>query len=138
MTTQPQVQSVRRSGNAVELDLHVPAALSYFPGHFPRFAMLPGVVQLDWAIALAREYLALRGVFRKLAGLKFQHPILPGAQVTLSLEQPANGEIVFAYTSAAAGVIEKDLRSPAPVPGTARTCSAGRIVFGPSGSDPGE
>lgn len=115
MTTQPQVLSVRRSGNAVELDLQVPAALAYFPGHFPRFAMLPGVVQLDWAIALAREHLAPKGAFRKLTGLKFQHPILPDTNVTLSLDSAANGEIVFAYVSAT------------------RACSGGRIVFGAAG-----
>lgn len=120
MTTRPEVLAVRRSGNAVELDLQVPVTLAYFPSHFPRFAMLPGVVQLDWAIALAREHLALRGAFRKLAGLKFQHPILPGTNVTLSLEQPANGEIVFAYVSAA------------------MPCSGGRIVFGLPADDPGE
>lgn len=111
MTTQPQVLSVRRRTGAVDLDLHVPADLAWFPAHFPRFAMLPGVVQVDWAITLAREHLASSGTFRKLAGLKFQRPILPGANVTLSLESPAAGGIAFAYRFAEL------------------TCSLGRIEF---------
>ncbi len=120
MTTRPEVLAVRRSGDAVELDLHVPAALAYFPSHFPRFAMLPGVVQLDWAIAAAREHLAPAGEFRRLAALKFQHPIRPGAKLTLRLDPAAQGEIRFAYRSAA------------------RDCSGGRIVFGPSAEACGE
>lgn len=112
MTTQPQVLSVRRPGGAVELDLRIPTALSYFPAHFPRFAMLPGVVQVDWAAAFAREHLEVRGGFRRLAGLKFQHPILPGAEVTLHLSCADTGEISFDYRSGD------------------RSCSGGRIMFG--------
>lgn len=120
MSTRPEVLAVRRGADRVELRLHVPAELAYFPDHFPRFAMLPGVVQLDWAIALAREHLALRGEFRKLLNLKFQHPILPGNEVALTLAQPAQGEIIFAYRCAE------------------RTCSGGRIVFAQPANAAGE
>lgn len=113
MTTHPQVLAVRRGEGGVELDLHVPARLSWFPHHFPRFHMLPGVVQTAWAIAFARQHLGLTGSFRRLTGLKFQHPILPAERVTLNLGSPAAGELVFAYRNGG------------------RACSGGRIQFDP-------
>ena len=111
MESLPEVLAVRPAGAGVELDLAVPADLAWFPDHFPRLAMLPGVVQLDWAIRYGREHLRVPGTFRRVAGLKFQHPILPGARVTLALGQPRPGELAFAY------------RNPQ------RPCSSGRVVF---------
>jgi 3-hydroxymyristoyl/3-hydroxydecanoyl-(acyl carrier protein) dehydratase len=112
MTSRPEVLALRRSGSRLELDLRIPAQLEYFPDHFPRFPMLPGVVQLDWAIACGREHLNLQGNFRGLSNLKFQHPILPGAQITLLLALEKPGELSFAY------------RNPQ------RPCSSGTVLFG--------
>lgn len=76
-----------RSGDAhVELDLRVPADLEYFAGHFPGAPVLPGVVQLDWCMRLARGRLALTGGFRGLQQIKFLAPIEPEARITLRLE----------------------------------------------------
>lgn len=111
MESLPQVLSVRSAGDGVELELAVPASLTWFPDHFPRLAMLPGVVQLDWAIRYGREHLRVDGAFRRVTGLKFLHPILPGARVTLALASGKAGEIVFAYRRGE------------------RPCSLGRVVF---------
>lgn len=111
MESLPAVISVRSAGDGVELDLAVPPTLAWFPDHFPRFAMLPGVVQLEWAIRYGREHLGVGGTFRRVAGLKFLHPILPGARVTLALNRGKPGEIAFAYRRGE------------------RPCSHGRVVF---------
>lgn len=110
MTPQPEVLGASTVDGAVELALRIPPGLPFFPDHFPRQPMVPGVVQLDWAISLGRAHLGFGGDFRGLAGLKFQHPLLPGAQVTLRLAH-AGGELSFAYRTAA------------------RPCSSGRIRF---------
>lgn len=112
MTAQPDVRAVRRSGNSVELELHVPRTLDFFQGHFPRFGILPGVVQVDWALTYGRRHLQVSGDFRRLRGVKFLHPILPGARLLLILTQDDPGELVFAYRNAE------------------RTFSTGRAVFG--------
>lgn len=97
MIPQPQVRAVRRSGAAVELDLYVPGSLDFFPDHFPRLGILPGVVQVDWAITLARAHLPVTGAFRGLRALKFLNPILPDSALTLALTQDAPGELSFSY-----------------------------------------
>lgn len=96
MTPQPQVRAVRRGADGVELELFVPPALPFFPDHFPRLAILPGVVQVDWAIAFGREHLGVAGAFRGLRGLKFVNPILPGTALTLELSA-GPGALAFSY-----------------------------------------
>jgi 3-hydroxymyristoyl/3-hydroxydecanoyl-(acyl carrier protein) dehydratase len=123
MTTRPQVRAVRRSagpgGADVEIDLLVPASLDFFPDHFPRLGILPGVVQLDWAIAFGREHLPVAGDFRGLRAVKFQNPILPDTALTLTLTLHAPGELSFAYRAGQ------------------RAFSAGRALFAaPGGGSP--
>lgn len=113
MSSQPQVRAVRHSADAVELDLFVARSLDFFPDHFPRLGILPGVVQVDWAITLGRAHFDLAGDFRGLRGLKFQHPIFPDSAVTLALSRVVPGELAFAY------------RVPT------REYSSGRALFGP-------
>jgi 3-hydroxymyristoyl/3-hydroxydecanoyl-(acyl carrier protein) dehydratase len=111
MTPQPQVRAVRPSGDAVELDLFVPRSLDFFPDHFPRIGILPGVVQVDWAITLGRAHLAVAGAFRGLRALKFLHPILPDSTVTLALSRSGPGELSFTYRA------------------DTRALSSGRVLF---------
>lgn len=70
----------------VEVRLYVSESLLYFAGHFPDFPILPGVVQLDWAVHYAREFLALNAPVISVERLKFTCPIRPAMQVTLSIE----------------------------------------------------
>lgn len=113
---QPEVLAVRRGDQDSEqviLDLHVPAGLAHFPGHFPGLPILPGVVQVDWAVRHAREHFALTGGFTALENVKFQALVLPDAQLELTLTWDAGKsrlEFVFATRQ--------------------RKYSSGRIVFG--------
>lgn len=115
MTPQPDVRAVRRSGESVELDLLIPETLEFFADHFPGFPLLPGVVQVDWAIRYGREHLRIAGDFRRLRNVKFLHPILPGARVTLTLGPANSAGLSFTYRNAR------------------RTCSTGQAVFGSPG-----
>lgn len=114
MSSQPQVRAVRRTADAVEIDLFVPRALEFFPDHFPRLGLVPGVVQVDWAITLGRAHLPVTGVFRGVRGLKFQRPIFPDTAVTLTLARSAPHELSFSF------------RSPA------HDYSSGRVLFAPA------
>ena len=123
----PEVLAVRRKCNEsdeldereasarVVLDLHVPPALAHFPGHFPGLPILPGVVQIDWAVRLARLHLpgCCAGAFSALEGVKFQALVLPDARLELALFwNAAKDRLEFSYANGQ------------------RKCSTGRLVFG--------
>lgn len=95
----PQV-SVTRTGDSVTLDLAVRKNLPCFPDHFPRYPMLPGVLQVGWVVRAAREAYGLQGEPRRISQLKFSHPILPDTPLQLQLERQDN-EVRFRYRSAA-------------------------------------
>ena len=85
----------------VVLDLHVPPEITHFAGHFPGAAILPGVVQVDWAIHFARQYLPVEGVFSALEKLKFLAVIRPDARVQLALSWDAeHRSLTFSYATA--------------------------------------
>lgn len=95
------------------IDLHVPAALEHFAGHFPGLPILPGVVQIHWATHFARAHLPVSGDFSLLENVKFQALLLPDARVELTLDwDAAKRRLEFSYAS-------RD-----------RKFSSGRIVFG--------
>jgi 3-hydroxymyristoyl/3-hydroxydecanoyl-(acyl carrier protein) dehydratase len=110
----PDILAVRCANEAkVAIDLHVPAALIHFPGHFPDMAILPGVVQIDWAVRLARAHLPITGEFEMMESIKFQAFLLPGMHIELVLTwDVAKRRLEFTYAS------------------SQRRYSSGRIVFG--------
>jgi 3-hydroxymyristoyl/3-hydroxydecanoyl-(acyl carrier protein) dehydratase len=82
------------------LDLVVPHDLAYFVGHFPATPVVAGVVQIKWAVELARRYLGVGGTFAGMEALKFQHVMTPGTRVTLTLQYvAARGKLHFAFQS---------------------------------------
>lgn len=94
----PYVISARVAGLRAELQLHVDADLECFDGHFPGFPILPGVVQIDWAVACARDYLALLEPVKTLDRLKFTNPIQPGMRLELTIDMDASGNFAhFRY-----------------------------------------
>jgi len=98
---EPQWRVIESNEVAVKLEVSIPADLYYFDGHFPEAPILPGVVQVDWAIAIGRRYFALPLYFRAVNALKFQHVIQPGNVVTLELaHDPEKSSLNFRYLSA--------------------------------------
>jgi 3-hydroxymyristoyl/3-hydroxydecanoyl-(acyl carrier protein) dehydratase len=97
----PEVISVTRSEDRVELSLLIPATLVYFRGHFPDFPILPGIVQLDWAIQYGKHNFALGPVLPTTIRIKFRKPIRPNHRVTLSLKYlRARNRVEFNYADA--------------------------------------
>ncbi len=78
----------------------VPQDLLYLEGHFPGKPILPGVVQVGWAIHYSRQWLGNTGEFRRLEALKFQRVIQPGERIALHLKLDRNtGKLTFSYAS---------------------------------------
>jgi acyl-coenzyme A synthetase/AMP-(fatty) acid ligase/3-hydroxymyristoyl/3-hydroxydecanoyl-(acyl carrier protein) dehydratase len=86
--------------------------LIVFDGHFPGAPILPGVAQVDWAIAFARERFELPPRFVRLEALKFSLPARPGMRL----------EIEWRW-SAASGALQFEVRSEA------GRHASGRVVF---------
>ncbi|WP_028104961.1 AMP-binding protein [Pseudoduganella violaceinigra] len=97
---EPVWRELECSATSASLTLTVPPDLLYFDGHFPGSPILPGVVQLDWAIARGRHYFDMPPVFRDVAMLKFQQIIAPGATLQLELAWDAGkSSLQFKYLS---------------------------------------
>lgn len=96
----PQIRSIADDAGRMLVGLVANERLDCFQGHFPGCPLLPGVVQIQWAIELGRAHLSIRGAFRELRGLKFMRVIQPGAALTLELQSDAAGsELKFAYST---------------------------------------
>jgi 3-hydroxymyristoyl/3-hydroxydecanoyl-(acyl carrier protein) dehydratase len=83
----PKVLAIQHDGDlAVTLNLHISEHLDFFPGHFPGHPILPGVVQLHWAIHYGGELLPMVGSFVRMDNIKFNAIVLPNANMDLSLQ----------------------------------------------------
>ena len=92
---EPILTALRPGDQAVELEFAMPGGLHWFKGHFPEFAILPGVVQVHWAMLYARRYLGLTSSPGS-AQMKFRRPIRPDDLLTLTLQIQRN-RVLFTY-----------------------------------------
>jgi 3-hydroxymyristoyl/3-hydroxydecanoyl-(acyl carrier protein) dehydratase len=84
--TPPTVLSIRRPDpDQVVLGLALPSDSPAFAGHFPDRPILPGVVQIDWAVRLAADHLVPGLAAARDFQVKFTHVIAPEADLTLTL-----------------------------------------------------
>lgn len=90
----------------------VPWDLVYFAGHFAEFPLVPGVVELDWAMTQARTTFTLPPHLIRTEALKFRQFVRPGDTLELTLDwQPDRGRLVF------------ELKGPEGI------CASGRLVL---------
>ena len=92
--------------------LHVDANLAVFDGHFPDRPVLPGIAQVDWAVAWGRERFGIGASFLRLEALKFPLAVAPGAWLDAEW-----------HWNAAAATLQFELRSEQGVH------ASGRAVF---------
>ena len=99
----PQVLSQTETDGQWTLNLSIPPDLAFFSGHFPKTPVLPGVVQVDWALALGQQLLDLPPRFAGMEVLKFQQLVRPGDAIELTLRfDRERGKLHFAYRNATA------------------------------------
>lgn len=100
----PLIESLVHVENGVELELSVTEDLSYFEGHFPEQAVLPGVIQVHWVGELAGKLFSDQnisiGYFSELKSLKFNSMVLPNTKLNLKLQFNAErNSLTFSYFS---------------------------------------
>lgn len=110
----PDALVLERAGGLVRLELGIDATHPCFDGHFPGRPLLPGVVQIDWAIRFAAQHLGDCTPFLGFGPVKFMRLVAPPVTLELRLERDAvEGVLRFEYRVGEA------------------VCSRGRIAFGP-------
>ncbi|OZY59130.1 AMP-binding protein [Pseudomonas lundensis] len=111
----PDVLSQTEADGQWTLSLSIPPDLAFFSGHFPKTPVLPGVVQIDWALALGQQLLDLPPRFAGMEVLKFQQLVRPGDAIELTLRfDHERQKLHFAYRNETAA------------------CSSGRILLAPA------
>ncbi|MDD5033507.1 MAG: AMP-dependent synthetase [Methylococcaceae bacterium] len=96
----PQVLDEKPDADGTALTLRVPETLAYFAGHFPGIPILPGVVQVHWAVHFARQSLGIALPFRRMEVIKFKELVLPGQLLVLQLRYQATAhKLEFSFRS---------------------------------------
>ena len=94
--TQPQVEKVERTQTSWSADLIFDPDAPYFRGHFPSFAVLPGVVQLGLARQFAEGVFHIETPLKTVKKMKFSHAVVPDVRIRFSLVRES--ETAFSYT----------------------------------------
>lgn len=97
----PVVSDVVRDANLPSLTcrLQVPCELPIFRGHFPSRPIVPGVVQIGWAVDIACAAGLVSGPFTGISGAKFRRVLQPGMNLALRLDgHDASRQLHFEYS----------------------------------------
>jgi 3-hydroxymyristoyl/3-hydroxydecanoyl-(acyl carrier protein) dehydratase len=108
----PEIDALERTQDHLNLRFVITDSNPYFQGHFPGCPVLPGVVQVGWAIQLARLHIPYSARFRSLVAVKFMRVIQPNTVLALRLAAHAERrELSFEYQF------------------SGEPCSSGRVQF---------
>lgn len=79
--------------------VRVPYELPVFRGHFPSRPIVPGVVQIGWAVDIARAQGVVDGRFAGISGAKFRRVLQPGMSLGLRLDgHDGSRQLHFEYS----------------------------------------
>lgn len=74
-----------QNGQEYEFSAVVPLELCYFPGHFATFPLVPGVIEVQWVVDLAKQVGLLSKPIYQIENLKYQNFIRPNDTVRVQL-----------------------------------------------------
>lgn len=90
--TCPELLEEVETAHGCRRTLRVPPALACLAGHFPSFPVVPGVVQIQWVMDVARNLAGQELQLRRIEALKFKGILRPGEILELSAEWSPSGE----------------------------------------------
>jgi len=94
----PEILSETRDDTTATLRFEVSPALSFFDGHFAGYPILPGIVQVHWAIEYTRQYFKVPSEIVGIENLKFLRLVRPGAMLALVLRyESTKRKMYFSY-----------------------------------------
>lgn len=100
----PEICETKRGEDFVEIDMRIPEDLACWPGHFPHHPILPGVIQLQWALEEIARWTGAVPELVRVDALKFKTPLLPGQQACLRVTHDS-GTPTFCFEFAHEGVV---------------------------------
>jgi 3-hydroxymyristoyl/3-hydroxydecanoyl-(acyl carrier protein) dehydratase len=95
----PRVLSRQDDDAHLRLVLEIAPELGWFRGHFPGNPVLPGIVQVHWAVIASRFLFPVGSGLREIKRLKFKSVVTPPRIIELSLCSPTENEVQFDYSS---------------------------------------
>ena len=94
----PTIVALQQDDRRATVRLSLAADAEVFRGHFPERAVLPGVVQIDWAMRLANRCFGISEAVADDFQVKFSRIIEPGMELILTLElDAARQRLSFEY-----------------------------------------
>lgn len=90
----PVVDSAVLDDNRATVAVSISPDLTWFQGHFPSHPVLPGVVQVHWAVEYARRLFGIELVFRKIENLKFKAVVFPEMQLEMRFHHEPEKQLV--------------------------------------------
>lgn len=94
----PTAHIVDQQDDAVTLRFVVASGDAVFDGHFPGHPVLPGVVQIDWAVRLGERHLGTSAHMGRDLRMKFRRVVAPDTVLTLHLRiDRAKNRLSFSY-----------------------------------------
>lgn len=93
----PDIVEQSMSDSRLILKLRINHDIRYFEGHFDEMPVLPGVVQLNWAIEYAVKYFEIDFNLVSVDVLKFQKLLLPDSDVTLTIHMKTAQKFEFCF-----------------------------------------
>jgi 3-hydroxymyristoyl/3-hydroxydecanoyl-(acyl carrier protein) dehydratase len=92
---EPTLLAERRDATSIERDVEIPADLAYLEGHFDDFPVVPGVVQLRWALLAAASLLGAEPRVERIDALKFHELLRAGDRALLRVERASPEKLRF-------------------------------------------
>ncbi len=113
----PEVTTSTVQDDRAILVLNLRPDLKFFQGHFPAFALLPAVGQIEFVMEALKLYLKCDLKFKEIRQVKFMRPVKPQEKLKLDLKLDRNAlNLQFDFT-----VQSQD--------GEDSLCSTGKIIL---------
>jgi 3-hydroxymyristoyl/3-hydroxydecanoyl-(acyl carrier protein) dehydratase len=95
----PTVLDKTLSPDEVTLKLSIAPDTHWFTGHFPDEPVLPGVVQVDWALHYAEEIGFSPASFVGFSRVKFKAVVRPETELELNIRCSGDKSYRFSFSS---------------------------------------
>ena len=94
----PRILSLTEDESHIRMRLEITSELAWFGGHFPGQPVLPGVVQLHWAVQAAQACFGFSTVPAELKRLKFKSIVVPPRELDLAISQIGDDAVRFEFS----------------------------------------
>lgn len=82
----PEKTKITTNESEICAEFNIDESLPYLEGHFDKKAVLPGVVQIGWAIACVESSRGIEFSFHSLKSIKFTSLVLPPTEMKMTIK----------------------------------------------------